>query len=103
MSKDASIVEIRIFTIDKCLTCITLINAFRRLAPMFDLDIRIAKVSPRQKTAINIRMFPTVIVFLDGVPKLGWEGFASLEPHAIQDEIVMEALEQAQSLPLLNS
>jgi thioredoxin-like negative regulator of GroEL len=50
------------------------------------------------KSAIRPRVVPTVIAFLDGVPALGWEGFAAMAPDEIQDAMVLDVLRQAAAL-----
>ncbi len=47
---------------------------------------------------VRPRLFPTVIVFQDGVAKLGWEGFAALAPEEIKDSLVLDAYSQAMNL-----
>jgi hypothetical protein len=47
---------------------------------------------------IKPRMVPTVIAYKDNVPKLGWEGFAAMEPSEIQKIIVLDVLTQAAEL-----
>jgi hypothetical protein len=47
---------------------------------------------------VQPRMFPTVIAYRDEVALLGWEGFAVMEPHEIQESLVLEVLEQAAAL-----
>jgi hypothetical protein len=47
---------------------------------------------------LNIRLFPTLVAFLNMTPTLGWEGFAALEPSQIKEEIVRAAVFEAVSL-----
>lgn len=48
--------------------------------------------------SVRPRAFPTIIAYLDGVPKLGWEGFAAMAPEEIQDAMVLDVLQQAAAL-----
>jgi len=53
---------------------------------------------PEELEKIQPRVFPTVIAFKDGVPMLGWEGFATMATHDISIEIVSEALNEVLAL-----
>jgi hypothetical protein len=48
--------------------------------------------------SIKPRLFPTVVAFLDGEPKLGWEGFTSLDPSDLKQSIVYEVWNAASKL-----
>jgi hypothetical protein len=46
-----------------------------------------------QFNGIKPRGFPTLIGFVDGEAKVGWEGFAALEPSEITEKVVSNALD----------
>jgi hypothetical protein len=58
-----------------------------------NLTIRMTgRAQPDIALMVSPRMFPTVVAFVEGIPKAGWEGFAAMSPHEIQDASVLEVL-----------
>ncbi len=47
---------------------------------------------------LNIRLFPTLIGFVNAMPKVGWEGFAAMNTSQINQEIVLAAISQFREL-----
>jgi hypothetical protein len=54
--------------------------------------------NPELVLSVRPRAFPTVIAFVDGAPKAGWEGFAMMAPQEIQDASIHEVLQSALNL-----
>lgn len=104
-------IQLVIYTISGCLTCKVLIESFDKIAKHPDqtscgIEIVVRNRGEDEVTCgsddhignVRPRIFPTVIVFQDGVAKLGWEGFAALAPNEIKEALALDAYSQAVNL-----
>jgi hypothetical protein len=98
-----------IFKLDYCVACETLqsfVNEIlnddsnNRLQQRLNIHIwrhgDLCTFSPA--ALVRPRLLPTLIAYKNDIATLGWEGFAAMEPHEIQAEIVLDVLEQAAAL-----
>jgi hypothetical protein len=51
-----------------------------------------------QAFGLNLRVFPTVIGFIGGKARVGWEGFSALAQTEIKDKIVQDAISEFKTI-----
>lgn len=99
-------IEIVVFQLEGCAVCDALEASFNRL--LFDRKETIPRLKVRYVrygdlvepyvSAVQPRLFPTVILFVAEVARLGWEGFATFAPGDVQDLFVLQAFKQIEEL-----
>lgn len=90
-----------VYMLEGCRACHALEANFRKVIEKnetakacIDMKYLNYQFDPRTAEAGGPRVFPTVIVYQDGTPKLGWEGFANLAPNEIQEDMVVDVVSQ---------
>jgi hypothetical protein len=96
-------IELLVFQLSGCVVCkklqLVVENYWVRVAGQVSI-FWVDEMTIRPDFAYNARprVFPTVIAYKNGVPRLGWEGFAVMAPEEIQDAMVLDVLLQAAAL-----
>jgi hypothetical protein len=99
-----AVMWVTIYKVANCRACQSLVAAFRRVFGQVSKPIALDVIEVTDELAAGttlasrIKAYPTVIASLDGVPALGWEGFATMAPEEIQDAMVLDVLRQAESV-----
>lgn len=62
------------------------------------INLKVIDFDSFESGTLRPRVFPTLIAYKNGVPRLGWEGFAAMAPEEIQDAMVLDVLRQAAAL-----
>jgi hypothetical protein len=93
------IVHLVICSLDQCVPCQLLKNTVDMQLNGKTKWTRIEGANGLPETIKpSPRVFPTVIAYLDLVPRLGWEGFSNLHPSEGCYEEVLDILEQSEGL-----
>lgn len=90
--------EIVLYSLEGCEACIKLKEVFQTVfqrGDFSDINFKLQFLEDGYESigGIRPRCYPTVIAFMDGTPKLGWEGFALMAPSEIQEASVIEVLQ----------
>ncbi|OYU77244.1 MAG: hypothetical protein CFE32_06650 [Alphaproteobacteria bacterium PA3] len=98
MNVKSSSLEIVLYSLEGCEACIKLKEVFQTVfqrGDFSDISFKLQFLEDGHESigGIRPRCYPTVIAFMDGTPKLGWEGFALMAPNEIQEASVIEVLQ----------
>jgi hypothetical protein len=100
---DTRDVRLVLYGLKGCLACSALETVFFEVSnePFFaaiKVDVIVCDGDMSRFGTVRPRFFPTIIAFVDGAAKLGWEGFAHMSASEIQKTNVKEVFEQTKSL-----
>lgn len=103
MSVKISSLEIVLYSLEGCEACNKLKEVFKTVfqrGEFSDISFKVQFLEDGYESigSIRPRCYPTVIAFIDGTPKLGWEGFALMAPNEIQEASVIEVLQASTEL-----